>query len=285
MFAGDQVTYFTYRYNKTMKATLISRAPMGRMVEVQIIGDPFTCMVEFDRLQLIRKQPQNRSTKMPTITAKELRNQAKAAGIEGWQEMTRAELEEALAGAEDVEDEDEEFDTEEVEEDETEVEEEAAPAPRRRTASKKAPAAKTPARRTAAKAAPAKPTARAASTRRTANPATGKTAVPAARTKKVAATDEAEIEGDNPFKPGTNTHLMTEMLMKGGKRSAMVRSLVKKIELAPRVKGGADFDPEKELDYRLLRTAQLLVKEHGFVVEKDGRGPEARIKAIPPSEQ
>lgn len=283
MFAGDQVTYFTYRYNKTMRATLVSRRPLGRMVEVQIAGDPFTCMVEFDRLQLVRKTPQNRSTKMPTITAKELRNQAKAAGIDGWQEMTRAELEEALAGAEEVE-EDEEFDTE-TEEDETEAEEEvAAPAPRRRTASKTAPA-KAPARRTAAKAA-AKPAARAASTRRAATkPATGKTAVPAARTKKVAATDEAEIEGDNPFKPGTNTHLMTEMLMKGGKRSAMVRSLVKKIELAPRVKGGADFDPEKELDYRLLRTAQLLVKEHGFVVEKDGRGPEARIKAIPASEK
>lgn len=98
---------------------------------------------------------------------------------------------------------------------------------------------------------------------------------------KKAATEHEVAENGNPFRPGTNLFLITEELIKGGKRSKMVARLSKKIELKPR-KNSKDFDETAELDRRVLITAQLLEKDHGFSKEKDGRGPDATIKVTAP---
>jgi hypothetical protein len=102
--------------------------------------------------------------------------------------------------------------------------------------------------------------------------------------KKAAAKAEpAELpENGNPFKEGTNMFLITEELIKGGKRSSMVGRLKKKIELEPRSKDKKDFDVDYEMDRRVLITGQLLRNQHGFEVTREGRGTDATIKAVAP---
>lgn len=103
------------------------------------------------------------------------------------------------------------------------------------------------------------------------------------KTKSKAKDDDAEIaENGNPFKEGTNLWYITEQLIKGGKRSDMVRRLKKQIELRPRTNAD-DFDLDYEMDRRVLIIGQLLRNKHGFDVEREGRGPDAEIVATPPS--
>lgn len=259
-----------------MPAKVVSDAALGQMIEVIVASDPFTTWVERKQVEIVNKTKRQRDTKeehkMPTATAKELRKQAKSLGIEGWEEMDREELEEAVAEYDE--------DAEDTVEDEDEVEE---PAPRRRTSAKKAPAKKAASARKAP-AAKKSSTTRPAAKKAAASKSTKK-AAPARTSKRAAAVEDDEEEGDNPFRAGSNLFLMTEELMKGGKRSAMVRRLSRKIELNPRVRGGRDYDSDAEIDYRLVRVCQVLTNEHGFIIEKDGRGTEQTVKAIPPSAQ
>ena len=180
--------------------------------------------------------PVKKSTTKRTTTIRELRRQAKAAGVRGWMNMEEAELKAAIAAAGD--------------------EDEAPARPAKRTAAKKAAATKT-----AAKKAPAK-----------------KAAAKAAPANKRA----ADAEGDNPFKPGSNMAIITDALIRGGKRSVMVKSLLKKIELKPSA-STENFDEEAEMDHRILIVAQHLRRDHGFEVDRDGRGPDAKIVVTPPA--
>lgn len=123
---------------------------------------------------------------------------------------------------------------------------EEAPAPRK-------------SKRTPAKAAPAKATAKKAAA-------------------KTAGADDAEA-GENPYKAGSNLYFITEELLKGGKRSAMVTRLGRKITLKPRQRAGEDYDESAELDRRVLIVGQLLERDHGFTVTREGRGKDALIKA------
>lgn len=216
-------------------------------------------------------------------TAKELRKQAEAAGIEDWQSMDRDELTAALAEAEGEEpeedegeeetEEDEEESEEEAEDEEEEEDEEPPARPAKRTAAKKAPAKKAVAARPANK----------KTTTRPASKPTAKKAAPAkAKVTTAKAKETDEPEGPNPFRSGTNLHLMVEELMKGGKRSAMVTRLSRKIDLNPRSRAGKDWDKDEEIDYRLVRACQVLANEHNFTLEKDGRGKDQKVKAIPP---
>lgn len=245
-----------------MKATIISQHSIGDLIEVKVANDPFTSMVEIDRLNRPTKTKEH---KMPTATkqtVKELRLAAKKAQIEGWDEMDRDELVAALAeldGADDDEEESEEEDTED-EDDEEEV-----PVKKSKSA-KKAPASK---KAVAKKSTPAKKAA---------------TSKKAASKAKADDDDEAE-SGPNPFRPQSNLWHFTEALMKGGKRSALVARLERKVELKPRVRGGRDYSIPEEIDYRLVRVCQELTNNHGFVIEKDGRGTEQKVKAIPPEDQ
>jgi hypothetical protein len=239
---------------------------VNNLIEVRVASDPFPTMVNQDQVESTEK----RSTKkMPTTkapTAKELRSKAKALEIEGWEDMDRDELLEAIDAAdEEAEDEDEGTDEDTDEEEEDEDEE---PAPRaRKSTAKKAPAKKA----AAAKKAPAKK----------ADAAKKAPAKKAAR--RVA--DEDEQEGPNPYREGSNLWHMCQELMKGGKRSSMVTRLQRKIDLKPSKRGGRSYDVEGEIDYRLVRVCQDLTNNHGFIIEKEGRGPEQKVKAIPPEDQ
>lgn len=333
MDAGDLVTYHTYKHNKTMTATLISRRALGQMIEVQITGDPFTCWVERDRVSL-KSKITNRSTKMPAktktaakvapITAVALRNRAKALADEGWEDlaewktMARNELEAAIAAVEaaqaeedeedieeeDIEDEsdadedDEDFDDDEEEddeesdedddedfgdeeeddEDEDDIEEDdeeepVKPAKRGRPAK--------------AVTAPASKTIRKPTSKAVAKPARATKAAPAkvATSKKTKVAEPVEDEDlpVNPFRDGSNQFIITELLMKGGTRSKIVQKLEGLIELRQR-NGRPYRNLANELDIRVVRCADVLKKTHGFTVKTVGRGPDAKIKAIPPTD-
>lgn len=88
---------------------------------------------------------------------------------------------------------------------------------------------------------------------------------------KTEATEGSGESGQNPFKEGTNLWHITEEIFKGGKRSAMVKRLKKKITLNPRDRAGEDFDEDYQLDRRILIVGQILRKDHGFDVVRDGR--------------
>lgn len=263
------------------------------------------------------------AAKVAPITAVALRNKAKALADEGWEDlaewktMARNELEAAIAAVEaaqaeedeedieeeDVEDEsdadedDEDFDDEEEDdeesdedddedfgdeeeddEDEDDIEEDdeeepVKPAKRGRPAKVvTAPASKTihkPASKAvakptrASKAAPTKPT-------------TSK------KTKTAEPVEDEELPV-NPFRDGSNQFIITELLMKGGTRSKIVQKLEGLIELRQR-NGRPYRNLANELDIRVVRCADVLKKTHGFTVKTIGRGPDAKIKAIPPTD-
>lgn len=223
-----------------MPAVVVADHLLGQMVEVRVSNDPFTSYVDHRQLEKITRKGTERTD---MASAKELRKAAKAAGIDGWEDMDRDELEAAVAEAGD------------------EDEKPAKAAKKGKAAAKSAKAEKT-AKKSTKKAAPTKASKKAA---------------------KDDDDDEDEDTGPNPFRKGSNLYLMTDLLMAGGKRSAMVKKLAKKIELNPRTKKGKDFDPEEEIDYRLVRVCQTLANEHGFTIEKDGRGKDQTVTAVPPS--
>jgi hypothetical protein len=281
MSAGSRVKYYPYKNKlaqekhgnaKYRKGTVLQDFALGEMLDVALDGDPVGTYLAVDRTVLIegvrddnnplihqkdrigtllayhrevKKQVPTdkrahgsgrRVQDMATATkpsARELRKQAKALRIRGWEDMNTAELSSAIEAAS----------------------EDEAPAPRR-------------AKATAAKA--------------TAKKSTGRTPVSSKTPAQKAKAAPAEVaENGNPFKEGTNLWYITEELIGGGKRSAMVKRLKKKIELKPRT-NTEDFDLDFELDRRVLIIGQLLRKDHGFTVTREGRGPDATIVAEAP---
>lgn len=107
---------------------------------------------------------------------------------------------------------------------------------------------------------------------------------PAAKAAK--GDDDEETEDTvNPFRKDTNLWYIAEALMKGGKRPALVKSLTKKIDLKPRKQAAEDFNNDAELDRRILIVGQILKKDHGFTVVREGRGyEEGTIRAYAPGE-
>lgn len=168
------------------------------ILEVKLDGDPFTVCVNSQRVEKIKSPTETEKEKEPMVTtkltAKELRKKARELDIEGWDELGLTALRKAVEEAED--------DTE------------AAPAKKsskKAAAAKKAPAEK-PAKAAAKKAAPKKAASKKAA--------------------KAASEDDAEVpENGNPFRKDTNLFIIAEEVIKGGKRSAMVNRLKKKIDL------------------------------------------------------
>jgi hypothetical protein len=223
--------------------------------------------------------------------ARELRREAKALGVEGWEDMDLEELvaavDEAKEGAEEkpakaaksakaakpakatkraaaaVEDDDDEDD----EEDEDEEVVEETPAKSKKSAAKKAAAKAEVKSKTAKGGKAAKADAKAA------KKATTKAAA------KVSESEEDELpENGNPFQQGSNLYWMTEELIKGGKRSAMVKRLQKKISLNPRTRSFTPEEEAAEIDRRLVIVSQTLRNEHGFEMEREGRGADTVIR-------
>lgn len=102
-------------------------------------------------------------------------------------------------------------------------------------------------------------------------------------TKKTAAPrPPAAVDTPNPYRPGTNLFHVTEALMKGGKRSTLVKQLKSKMKFAPRVQAEADFDVDSEIDKRLKVIAYELANKHGFSRKQEGRGPDSFIQVTAP---
>jgi hypothetical protein len=215
-------------------------------------------------------------------STKMLRRLAKDQEVDGWEEMDRDEL---LDAVELPDDEDEApaksskksskkasaksskkasapKQRRAVEDEDDDEDDDDEPAPRR---TKKASAR--PAKKSTAKSAP---------------PAKKSAAKKAAPAKRTVAEETEPAENGNPFREGTNLWFITEELIKGGKRSQMVKRLKKKIDLKPRQRAGDDYDVDVELDRRVLIVGQILRKDHGFNVVRDGRGVDATIVAEAP---
>lgn len=119
-------------------------------------------------------------------------------------------------------------------------------------------------------------------------------AAPARRGRKAAAATKAAAapkttkaavkrsDDPNPYRPGSNLYKITDLLLKGGKRSAIVAKLQRQIDMHPYTQDKDSLDVEKELDKRLMLTAGLLERNFGYKVEKNGRGMESgTIKVVP----
>ena len=258
------------------------------VVSVRLDTDPYDVCVtsEYVRKSTAdsKTNPNKESTKMPTTAtkpkARELRREAKALGVEGWEDMDLDELiaavEEAKEGAKPakksaakkgkkaapvVEDDDEDEDDEDEDDEDDEEDEDDEPAPKSKKSSKKA----------AAK--PAKKASKAVAK------ASGKDKAATKKVAKKAKDDDEDLpENGNPFQQGSNLYWMAEELIKGGKRSSMVKRLSKKITLKPRTREFTEEEELKEIDRRLVIVSQVLRNDHGFEMEREGRGLDTQIR-------
>lgn len=240
---GDAVRFHSSR-GSVMKATVTTGHKLGDMTEVVIGQDPFPTLVAHRQLEAVGA---NGRIKMPTTSApsaRDLRRKCRNLGIEGWEEMSRQEMTTAIK--------------------EHKGDAPAAPRKKKAAAAKKTAPAK---KATTKKAAPAKKASK--STKKT--------------TKRSAPRPPASVDTPNPYRPGTNLFHVTEALMKGGKRSALVKALKGKMKFAPRVQAEKDFDVESEIDKRLKVIAYELANKHSFSRVQEGRGPDSFIKVTPPA--
>lgn len=295
----DDTVYFHTHHGNKRQGVVTMDLGLTKKVGVLLEGDPFSVALSANRLEKVAnishtmkvkgKQPPKGARRMPAaekVSGKELRKQAKSLGIDGWDEMSRKELEAAIAAAadddefddedevldedEELEDEDEDSDDsdedededsdEDLDDEEDEEEEEAPKVSKKRTK----PAAK------AKKAtAPAKKT----STKKAA-PATKK-----GKTTKKATKRTVEVaENGNPYRPGSNLYLIAEELLRGGKRSQIVKRLHSKMSFRPRVDSGEEYEMEI-VNSRLDLVIRQLRKDHGWDITREGRGTDSVIKA------
>lgn len=269
-----------------------------QIVLVQLNGDPFSACVYAKQIRpLTERERDMPSTTKEKPKAKDLRRQAKALGVDGWEDMSLDELIEAVAEAEaesskkskkssskksgkaskkaaaededdDEDDEDEDDDTDDDDDDEDDEDE--APAKSKKSSKKSSGKA--------AKKASAKK-----STKKADKPAKGKKAdkgkAKGKSSKKAPAKAEREVaENGNPYTEGTNLWHMAEALIKGGKVSTLVKGLRKKVDINPRSREYDEDSLNAELQRRLIICSQHLRNDFGFEMEKEGRGWDAVIR-------
>jgi hypothetical protein len=228
-----------------MSGKVVNGRTINGEIEILIDGDPFPVMVARAQVTQTGGSETTMTTTARQTTAKELRRQAKNAGVEGYMEMSREELVEALGAVNGGE--------------------EAAAS---RTTRKPASNGTGRARRTKPAEAPAEKPARAAK---------------ATKATKSTAKATEKADGPNPFRSGTNLWHITEALMRGGKRSDLVAKLRTKLSFNPRVKSEDEFDVDLEIDRRLKVIGYLLKNQHGWEFTHEGRGSDAYIKVAPPA--
>jgi hypothetical protein len=291
----------------TWTAELINELLGPNQVEIHIDGDPFPVVVNREQVEEI----------MPTATrnpsARELREEAKSLGIQDWRDMGRAELKAAVEAARTAENgkptrrkktTTKKATTKRATRPKPEDGPIEAPHSKVKRAGKKATAKKAVGKKTAAKKATKKAATKKATTKKaTVKKATAKRQpsrreavqrrpVARGRVQKLplnhragrmsAEEREAISRTDNPFRPGTNIWYITEELLKGGKRSTMVKRLKDKLEFTPRVRKSKDFDLDAEIDRRLRIFGYALKNEHGYSYVLRGRGKDAYLRVYPP---
>lgn len=263
-----------------MQAVVTDIDPDDKSMWLRIAKDPFPVCVKKSQVspcdkdgKVLKSKPRantghnkEKSSKMPKTdskpSARELRNEAKALGVKDYDEMSRKELVQAIkvakkggtkSGKSKVK-------TEKVSREEAE---EFAAERQAQKSGKAKPKKKGSAAKAAAKSKPAKKAA----------------AKPVKATKTKAKTNGQVVTGDNPFRKGSNLHVICGLLLKGGKRESLAEKLSAKTDLHPY--SGNDVDLG-DYDKRILLAAGTLRDKHGFQIERSGRGLEGKIKAIPP---
>ena len=273
---GESVTFTAAKGGRRFQAVVTEPKIVRGNIAIQLTGDPYPVTVSASQ---VTKENEN----VPVSEARKLREEAKALGIRGWADMSGKDLAAAVAQAK-------------------------SPKPKTVVASaagavktikenekaamsttKKAPAKKVAAKKTApAKKVAKKPVAAKKVAPKTQNPGPSKL-----RDRRVAAAKKAPANkvshraapiGGNPFRPGSNLFKMAEELLKGGKRSDMIRRLRKTMGIHPWSKDKEE-NPEKAIDKRLLITAGTLKKDFGYTIQSDGRGMSGTLKVVPPAKK
>lgn len=256
--AGDRVKFTPISGGNKRLGTVESDGRLGKMVSVQLDGDPFPIYAQHTQIERTKHAQPEGKNKMTTQTntnkptTRELRVQAKEASVEGWDTMEREELERALKA--------------------TNASSTATTAAKAKPATKTAKKAASKSKATAKKA----PATKKAAAKKAAPKATKATK---AKTTTKAKSDKP-TNPNNPWREGTNMWHITEALLVGGKRTAMVKKLRKKVDVTPR--DGREIDQDAEIDRRMLICAQLLERDHNFTKEREGRGATATLKVTPP---
>lgn len=289
-FARGDTVLFSPEKGTTRQGIFQEYGPLFRPdskpkdASVLLDGDPFSVEVKLSQLSpctpsgkpvmsipMVRKRrtsTQKGNTDPMAVTsekvgAKELRKQAQAAGIAGWDKMGREELAKALAKASKN---GKSSKTSEPEATET------VERPRTRSAKTKSKTTATrgttkPATKT--KASKSKPAAKSAKSEA---PASSGITLP-----KGSVRAPAEV----PFRKGSHLFVAASLLLKGGKRSVLAEKLANKVTLHPYQKDEAAVDM-LDYDKRLLLTAQTMRDKHGYGIVRTGRGMEGTIKVFIP---
>lgn len=249
-YTKNEEIVFASRSGRRFKAKIVEPQPVRGKVAILLDGDPFPVMVNIAQVL--------KGDDMPAATqrgpeSRQLAKRARMLSVPGYQTMTMPQLRKA------------------VEEAENPRKREATSA--RKTVSKKTGAVKVVARKEAA---PRKPRpVKKAAKKRTPAKVAKKSAPKKAAAKKVAS------NGTNPFRVGSNVWKMAEELLRGGKRSEMIKRLKKTMPLHPWSKDKEE-NPDRAIDKRLLLTAADLQKTYGYKIVREGRGAAGTIVAMPP---
>lgn len=261
-YLPGQEVIFHPKKGGEMKA-VVEREINDRLVSLRIANDPFPVPVKKRQVsacdesgkKVKSKKPKDlskitepeRKGKMPATAtkpkAKELRKEAQGLGIKDFEEMDRDELVKAIKKAKKNKN-GSKSKTKKVSRDEAE-------AASRERAKTKAGKGKKSAAKASSKAKPSK-----------SKPST------------------KGAEG-NPFRPGSNLFIIHNLLVKGGRRETLAQKLADKVSLHPYTNAADEIDL-LDYDKRIVLCAQTLRDSHGYKVERDGRGLNGTIKAIPP---
>lgn len=202
-----------------------------------------------------------------SVDVRKLSKRAKMLGIKGYQKMSPKELKAAVKREEDS------------------FEDIAAPRKKKAKPGKAKPAAfkSKPAPVEKPKAKTKKVAKNGTTKTKASKPVSKKATKPASKTKAKSSKPKENLTGDpaNPFRTGSNLWRMAEELLKGGKRSDMIKRLKKAMSINPWSK-----DKEEDLDTainkRLLLTAAAMEKDYGFTQKREGRGTSGTIRLVPP---
>jgi hypothetical protein len=271
---------------------------LGKKVLVQLEGDPFpvelrksqvsACNKDSERVRSNRNVRQSSDRKeernnMPAtaekVSAKQLRKEAQALGVKGWDAMSRSELAKAVAAAS----KNGNGKGKKSKVTKREVEEAEATNKTKVKAKSKKGVKKVPREKAAESA-----------EKRAASKKAGKT-TKAEKLAKEAATDkgawryteaknapkELPAEGENPFRKGSNLHRVAALLLKGGNRRALAQKLADKVELHPYQKDSGDVDLN-DYDKRILLGAQTMRDQFGYAIGRKGRGIDGSIIVFRP---
>lgn len=266
---GDDIIFTSTKGRRQFKGYVVKPQIVKGKILVRLTTDPFPVEVSVAQVVKVDEdglpiQLQSRRVKVvrtkkekvmpPKSKAKQLREEAKALGVEGWSGMGLTELAAAVKRAK-----------------------AGKAGTSTKTRTKPAAAKRAPARKVASK--PAVATKRKPAVKKAA--ATKKTATASKKATKRVLPPRLAPSGPNPFRPGSNVHKMAEELLRGGRRVDMIKRLKKAMQIHPWSKEKEE-NPEKAIDKRLLITAGVLKSDHGFRVVMDGRGSTGTIQVFPP---